>query len=120
MTDQEIRAKIIEWGARAQNVFRESKPEALSPKEVTNIQAMLAGYAGVIEEEYAGLEMIEPIFKSGLGFQLSEAQRNRVWAVTPEGQRQIQLKYLLKSLDRIIASCKRLMDRYKHESFNNS
>lgn len=117
MIDTEIRSKILEFGAKAVDVFSGSHPNALGPREITDIQTVLAGYAAQIEEEYAKYEMLEPLWKSGIK-EGSEAERNRAWLSSEEGQRQIKLKYILKSVDRVIAACKKRMDRFNNEAYN--
>lgn len=118
--DNEVKAKIVEFGMRAIDLFSESKAESLSPQVVTDIQSMLAGYSAVLEEEYAKLNMLEPIWKSGLQLSgKSEVTRKRAWECTIEGQRQIALKHLLHAISRIITACNRRMERFKIEAYNS-
>lgn len=125
MTEAEQQVKkILKW-------FAETKAEHLTWNVSSDTQTKLSGYAGMIEEEYARLEMKQPIFMTGVpnqvtvnetgGFKtikISEAERERLWLASPEGQRQIELKYLLKTIDRVIAACKERKERFNAESHN--
>lgn len=98
--------------------WSEEKPNTLTPVRVTEYHAVLAGYAAALEDEFADLEIMKPIYMSSLESGMSEAERLRRWETTEEGQRHKKLKSKLKAIDRIIAACKRLMDRFTMQGFN--
>ena len=116
MIEQEVKDKLIEYGKRAMSVFAGSRPEALSPMITNDIHQALAGYAALVEEEYARLNMRKSIVMTGL--EGSEAKRLREWDASGEGQRMIELKHTLNAVDRVIAALKERMRRFNNEVFN--
>ena len=109
--------KIIDFSERARQEWAEEDMSALTPARTSNYHAILAGYAGVLEDEYGQLEKRKPVFMSELE-DMAENKRLRVWDSSPEGQRYIELKSTLRAVDRVIAACKRRMERFNNEAFN--
>ena len=116
--EDEIREKIITFGNRAVSDWTKEESGSLTPERTSNYHSILAGYAAVLEEEFASLEMLKPVFKTALEASASEAQRERVWESSESGQRHIQLKHKLNAIDRIISACKLRMRRFENEAFN--
>lgn len=120
MNEQEIKQKILEFGSRALEDLFNVDIETLTPKRADNYLSFLSAYSAQLELEYGKLNMVEPIKWVEIRRDTkTNEEAERAWLASPEGQRQMELKHLLKATDKIISACKKRLDRFQRESFNS-
>lgn len=116
----EARDLIYQFGKRAVEQFQTEDASALTGVRTNNYLSMFAAYYSTIMEEFGKLEIIEaqmwPTFR---GTAKSDAGASREWASTEHGLRQIELKYLIKSLEKLMSACKGRLEQLKVESYNH-
>jgi hypothetical protein len=115
----ETRELIMKFGQRAVEVFQAESPEALDGSRTNNYLTMFAGYNSNLLAEYGELEVIRAQMWPELRKNAtSDKQCDREWDATAHGLRQIELKYLLKALEKLMSACKSRIEQLKVESFN--
>lgn len=119
MSEPDTHSYILLFGKRAVEQFQKEDVDIITPRMADNYLSMLSGYSAQLEEELGRLEMEEAkSWKSLRTSYKTNAEADRAWQGTTEGLRQIELKYTLKAVDKIIAACKRRLDRFKMEAIN--
>lgn len=120
MSEQDLVERILSFSVKAIKDWKSEDKQLLGPTEADNYLSSFSGIGAMLEEEMGRLTMEEPVWKGSQDQKLSEAKLDRLWQVTEDGQRQIQLKYRLRAVDKICAACKARLRRLNNESFNQS
>lgn len=86
-------------------LFEEVKDENLDRHQLEMYHTELSSIYALMELEMAGIEKAEAIFLGTSG-EKTAVMATRKWAITTQGQRQIELKRQLKATEKVLSSVK--------------
>ena len=116
---EEMVEKILMFGNRAIEDWKNEDVAALTPQRTDNYLSVLSAYSATLEEEHGNA-----IFNGAVRWlELREDSKtnkstDQEYLASPEGKLELDLKKLLKAVDKIIAACKKRMDRFNREAYN--
>jgi len=92
----------------------------VSPDKIDEWQRFISALYATLNDEMKQIEKQYPFAWRILREQFkSDKQADLEYDSTPEGQKRIELKYDLKSLERLSSSLKKTMDRQRQDYFGN-
>ena len=118
---EDLIEKILMFGSRAIEDWKNEDVAALTPERTDNYLSVLSGFSATLEEQYANA--IKNGAEKWLKLRIdtkTNSITDKMYQVSKEGRLEEDLKRLLKAVDKIIAACKKRMDRFNREAFNQS